>query len=155
MNKKSFKLVTQTTVATSKIIKTESSASLAQQDFVLVSENSSSNNSTADSNVEFKIGLSRQNSIGLNNSNTGLNNTTDIKPVRPHSQQITEEETHLNKLRQLLGNFTWTKLQSITATVIFSKFIKIHLKLDEEKKLKKSIFFYISIFFQKKIKIIS
>jgi len=97
-----FTAVTSTTTTTSlvanKMFKTGSSASLAslaRQDFVMVSEDSSNN-----SNIDDLQTISRQNSqpnnLHLNNTLTSLN--TSNKPA-----QITDEDLHLNKLRQLLG----------------------------------------------------
>ncbi len=83
---------TTTTTATKAISKASSSASLAQQDFVLVSENSSNISSNNDEPT----------GSDLNTFSRQTPNNGDTKQVAK-PQQISEEESHLNKLRQLLG----------------------------------------------------
>ena len=80
-------IVNQQTNNNRTIIKNGSSVSLAQQDFVLVNEDSS-NHTNGDSASSM---LSRQSSH------------SDTKSQRVQNLPITEEESHMNKLRQLLG----------------------------------------------------
>lgn len=78
-----------------RIVKNGSSASLAQQDFVLVNEDSS-NNTNGDS---VNALLSRQSSH------------SDTKSQRIQNLPVTEEESHMNKLRQLLGMLIHLRLE--------------------------------------------
>jgi hypothetical protein len=79
------------------IIKTASSASLAQQDFVLVSDDSIAqmtlNNETNTDLVN----------INFNNPEANNSKVKSTKLQSSNANVTSEEEIHLNKLRQLLG----------------------------------------------------
>ncbi len=93
---------TTTNLVANKMYKTGSSASLAslaRQDFVMISEDSSNNSNN--SNIDDLQMIPRQNSVqnNLNLKNTEISSNTITNKLA----QISDEDLHLNKLRQLLG----------------------------------------------------